>query len=89
MRISAKAEIKKEVLEIYKDSLKHRLRENVTNELMKHNVFIEPPMKDRNNNISMEMHFYALSFDDIRKLNEFTEKYPELKSIIAGIIIGK
>ena len=35
----------------------------------------------------MEMHFFALSYSDIDKLRELTEKYPEIKSIITDIVV--
>lgn len=87
MKIAARAEVKKEVFDKYQDALKSELRANVSKELMKHNVFIEPPMNERNGIVSMEMHFFALSYSDIDKLRELTEKYPEIKSIIANIVV--
>ena len=88
MKIAARAEVEKEVFDNYEDSLKSELRANVSKELMKHSVFIEPPMNERNGIISMEMHFFALSYSDIHRLYELTEKYPEIKSIITDIIVN-
>lgn len=87
MKIAARAEVKKEVFDKYQDVLKSELRVNVSKELMKHNVFIEPPIIERNGIVSMEMHLFALSYSDIDKLRELTEKYPEIKSIIADIVV--
>ena len=88
MKIVARAELKKELFDKYQDALKSELRANVSKELMKHNVFIEPPMNERNGIVSMEMHFFALSYSDIHRLYELTEKYPEIESIITDIIVN-
>ena len=88
MKIAARAEVVTELYEKHNEALKHELRNNVCKELMKHNVFIEPPMNERNGIVSMEMHFFALSYSDIDKLRELTEKYPEIKSIIADILVN-
>ena len=88
MKIAAQAEVVTELYEKHNEALKHELRNNVCKELMKHNVFIEPPTRTgRNGYTTMEMHFFALSYSDIDKLRELTEKYPEIKSIIADILI--
>jgi hypothetical protein len=87
MKIAARAEVKKEVFDEYKNALKNELRASVSRELMKHNVFIEPLMNERNGIIYMEMHFFALSYSDIGKLRELSEKYPDIKSIIADIVV--
>ena len=87
MKIAARAEVKKEVFDKYQDALKSELRVNVSKELMKHKVFIEPPINERNGYVSMEMHFFALSYSDLDKLRALGEKYPEIKSIIADIVI--
>ncbi|MGE4412913.1 MAG: hypothetical protein AB7E45_04355 [Candidatus Caldatribacteriota bacterium] len=87
MKIAARAEVIKEVFDKYQDALKSELRANVSKELMKRNVFIESPMNERNGIVSMEIHFFALSYSDIDKLRELTEKYPEIKSIIADIVV--
>jgi hypothetical protein len=88
MRIAARVEIEKEVFDKYKDALKSELRTNLSKELMKHSVFIEPPMNERNGIVSMEMHFFALSYSDIHRLYELTEKYPEIGSVIADIVVN-
>lgn len=54
MKITARAEVKKEVFNKYQYALKSELRANVSKELMKHNVFIEPPMNERNIILSMK-----------------------------------
>lgn len=87
MKITARAEVVTELYEKYYEVLKHELRNNVCKELMKHNVFIEPPVNERNGLISMEMHFFALSYSDIDELRRFTKKYPEIGSIIADILV--
>ena len=87
MKIAARAEVKKEVFDKYQDALKSELRASVSKELIKNNVFIEPPINERNGIVSMEMHFFALSYSDIDKLREITKKYPELRSIIADIVV--
>ena len=88
MKIAARAEVVTELYEKHNEALKHELRNKVCKELMKHNVFIEPPMNERNGIVSMEMHFFALSYSDVDKLRELTEKYPEIKSIIADILVN-
>lgn len=88
MKIAARAEIEKEVFDKYQDALKIKLMSNVSKELMKHNVFIEPEINERNGIISKEMHFFALSYSDIDMLREFTEKYPEIKNIIDEIVVN-
>ena len=88
MKITARAEVEKEVFDNYKNALKNELRKNISKELMKHNVFIEPPMNERNGIVSMEVHFFALSYSDIHRLYELTEKYPEIESIITDIIVN-
>lgn len=88
MKIAARAEVKKEVFDKYQDALKGELRTNVCKELMKHNVFIEPPINERNGFVSMEMHFFVLSYSDIDRLRELSNKYPELQSILKNIIIN-
>ena len=89
MKITARAEVVTELYEKHNEALKHELRNNVCKELMKHNVFIEPPTRiGRNGYTTMEMHFFALSYSDIDKLRKLTEKYPEIKSIIADILIN-
>jgi len=87
MKITARAEVKKEVFDKYQDALKSELRANVSKELMKHNVYIEPPINERNGVVSMEMHFFALSYSDVDRLRELTDKYPEIKSIIVSIVV--
>jgi hypothetical protein len=87
MRITARAEVRKEIFDTHKDVLKHELMVNVSKELMKHNVFIEPPMSERNNTVSMEMHFFALSYDDVSRLKELANKYPEIKGIVSNIVV--
>ena len=88
MKIAARAEVKKEVFDKHQDALKSELRVSLSKELMKHKIFIEPPINERNGVVSMEMNFFALSYSDIDRLRELTEKYPEIKSIIADIVVN-
>lgn len=91
MRITAQAEVATELLlhEKKNEALKHKLSYNVCKELMKHDVFIEPPTRmGRYGYTTMEMHFFALSYDDIFKLRELSDKYPEMEEILQGIIVG-
>ena len=88
MKIAAQAEVATELYEKYKEALKHELRGNVCNELMKHDVFIEPPTRTgRNGYTTMEMHFFALSYSDVDRLRELSDKYPEMKEILQDIIV--
>ena len=87
MKIAARAEIQKEIFDNLQDALKSELILSVSKELMEHKVFIEPPINERNGYVSMEIHFFALSYSDIDKLRELTEKYSEIKSIIADIVV--
>lgn len=87
MKIAARAEVEKEVFDKYQYALKSELRASISKELMKHSVFIEPPTNERNGVVSMEMHFFALSYSDIDRLRELTEKYPEIKSIVNDIVV--
>lgn len=87
MKIAARAEVEKEVFDKYQDALKSELIANVSKELMKHKVFIEPLMNERNGIVSMEMHFFALSYSDVDRLRELTDKYPEVKNIIYDIVV--
>ena len=90
MKITARAQTPNGLYEQNKEVLMYELKNNLCNELMKHNVFIEPPIKAiRDGYTTMEMHFFALSYLDIQKLKEFTDKYPELKTIISNIIMNK
>lgn len=88
MKIAVRAEIATEPYEKYNDVLKNELRSNVCKELMKHNVFIEPPTRTgRNGYTTMEMHFFALSYSDIDRLRELSDKYPEMKKVLQDIIV--
>jgi hypothetical protein len=87
MKISARAKIDKELYNTHQDLLKYELRKSISNELIKHKIFIEPPMNEINGFVSMEIHFFALSYSDVDKLKELIEKYPEIKNIIENIII--
>lgn len=88
MKITARAGVRIEVFDKYQDALKSELKTNVCKELMKHNVFIEPPINERNGIVSMEMHFFALSYSDIDKLRELSNKYPDIRSILNDIIVN-
>ena len=88
MKIAAQAEVATELYEKHNEALKHELRNNVCKELMKHEVFIEPPTRTgRNGHTTMEMHFFALSYSDVDELRELAEKYPEMKPILHNIIV--
>ena len=87
MKIAARAEIKKEIFDKHQDVLKSELILSVSKELMKHKVFIEPPINERNGFVSMEMHFFALSYSDLDKLRALGENYPEIKDILADIVV--
>jgi len=88
MKIAAIAEVATELYEKHNDALKAELRGNVCKELMKHEVFIEPPTRtNRSGHTTMEMHFFALSYSDIYRLRELGDKYPEMKSVLQEIIV--
>ena len=88
MKIAVQAEVATELYEKHNEALKHELRNNVCKELMKHNIFIEPPTRTcRNRHTTMEMHFFALSYSDVDKLRELADKYPEIKPILQNIIV--
>jgi len=87
MKIAARAKVRKEIFDTHQDVLKHGLMMNVSKELMKHNVFIEPPIHEQNDTVSMEMHFFALSYDDVSRLEELANKYPEIKEIVRDIVV--
>ena len=53
-------------------------------ELIKHNVFIEPPINERDGNVSIEAHFYALSYTDINDLKEEKLMVGPIESIKAN-----
>ena len=87
MKIAAQTEIATELYEKHNEALKQELRNNVCRELMKHDVFIEPTVNNRHGITSMEMHFFALSFDNVRELKELANKYPELNKTLQDIIV--
>lgn len=88
MKIATQAKVATELYEKHNEALKHELRGNVCKELMKHDVFIEPPIRtDRNGYTTMEMHFFALSYSDVDRLRELSDKYPEMKEILQDIIV--
>lgn len=87
MKIAAKVEVSTELYKNHKEAIKSDLRTTVCNELIKHDVFIEPPMTNKNGIKSMEMHFFALSYRDIDRLRELAKKYPEINKILQDIII--
>ena len=89
MKITTKVEVLTEMYEKHNDTLKSKLRASVCKELVKHEVFIEPAMNEGNGYTSMEMHFFALSYNDIDKLRELSKKYPEIKKILQDIIVNK
>lgn len=86
MKISAEAKILKEIYNTYKDNLKKELIINICNELVKYNIFINPPVFEKNGYVMLEANFFVLSYSDIDKLRELSNKYPEIKSIIYNII---
>lgn len=88
MRIVVRAEVKTEVYKKNNDILKHELRNNLCKELIKQDVFIEPPTRmSRIGYTTIEMHFFALSYSDISRLKELCDKYPEMNKILNDIIV--
>ena len=87
MRLASTAKLEKDVYEKYPEVLKHKLKEGILNELMKHDVFIEPPIENKDGYVSMEMHFFALSFSDVRKLQDLAMIYPDIAHQLRSIIV--
>lgn len=88
MKIRAQAEVAIELYEKYNEVLKCELRNNVCKELMKYDVFIEPPIRTgRNGRTTMQMYLFVLSYSDVDELQEFAEKYPEMDPILQNIIV--
>ena len=87
MRITSKTRINTEFYKKYPDSIKSEIRANVCSELIKHEVFIEPPLNYRGGFTEIEMVLFALTYRDIEKLKELSEKYPELNEILKDIVV--
>ena len=87
MKIAATGKIATELYEKHNNAIKYNLRDNVCKELIKHDIFIEPPVNNINGYTSIEMHFFALSYSDINRLRELSDKYPELNKILQDIIV--
>jgi hypothetical protein len=87
MRITAKAQIKKEYYIQNEEYIKLELSKNLSKELLRHKIFIEPPMYEKDDIVTVETYFFALSYSDIDKLRELSLKYPEIKNILKDIIV--
>jgi len=90
MKIIAKADVLSELYEKHKELLKYQLVKNISEELTKYDVLIDPlTTSNKNGYTSLEMHFFVLSYSDLDKLREFGDKYPEMEKIIQNIMIAK
>lgn len=89
MRILTSAEMLTEVYEKDKDIVRYQLRQRLCDELTNQGVFIEPPLKNRNGNTEVTAVLFALTYDDIRKLDALKERYPDIRDILDNIIIER
>ena len=89
MRIIARSKIKTELYESHPEAIKEDLRQSACNELLKHKIFIEPPLKYINGYTEVNMVFFAIGYTEIDRLKELAELYPEIKNTLQDIIVNK
>lgn len=84
----ATATISTQVYEKHPEAIKSDLRQNICKELMKHDRFIEPPMKYRGDKTEVTAYFFCIDYPEVQQLKELSEKYPEIKEILHKIVVG-
>jgi hypothetical protein len=89
MRILSTVTVPTSFAQEHPEIIKNELRQNICKELTKFDLFIEPPLKCRDNKTEVSMMFFVIGFDEINKLEELANKYPEISGILQEIVINK
>lgn len=89
MRVNGKIELSKEVYSHLNDSdIKHRLHMSLLDELEKQVIFIDNHIEEKTTHkIILTSSLFVLTANDIDRLTNSLEEYPELKDKFYKIIV--